>query len=441
MGGGGYFYPFGKAARRASLLDRELDLIQNDIRYNKARRRQAIRQQQESINAVIDIANRIMSTESEQQSSDKKLSTANLVCCSSSGNESNSRALSSVSDVKIDEEKFQVVLDVPGFDVSDIEIQIEDATKLMVSGQHKSSAAEGNIQKFSRSWSFTSAPIDVEGTEAELKNGVLTITVPKDMKRIEERTQNIPVLLASSVEEAPTDSGDVHLSRAQDGAAKPFQITLDVPGVEVSNISVSIEDEEVLIVHGERFLFGKEQGRKFERKWIVADKHAAVPLDFKNASAWLKNGVLTVAIPNDLKKIEDRTRIIPVEQHNNTSHHHGEFDADKNENFHVVLDVPGIEADDIQVRIEDEGKTLCIEGERKFGRENQNSRKFAKSWSLESAPVVAGDATARLMNGVLRVTIPKDMEKLAAKNRKILVRAAISGSSTVVESTNDSGNQ
>merc|ERR1711862_795364 len=88
---------------------------------------------------------------------------------------------------------------------------IEDGSHVVVSGEillkktnkKISSSDFENVQgttstrstrKFSRSWKVVSAPIDVDRSIAELQNGVLTITMPKDKKKMEEKVQTVPVL-------------------------------------------------------------------------------------------------------------------------------------------------------------------------------------------------------------------------------------------------------
>merc|ERR1712137_777826 len=89
------------------------------------------------------------------------------------------------------------------------------------------------------------------------------------------------------------------------------------------------------------------------------------------------------------------------------------------ESFQFAIDVPGVKATDMKVSVDDDGKTLWLRGERLYGKEN--TKTFSKRWSLESAPVDSSLATAKLLNGVLTITVPKDLEKMQEKYQKVPV--------------------
>jgi HSP20 family protein len=75
--------------------------------------------------------------------------------------------------------------DVPGLTDKDIQLTVTQDT-LGLSGERKSDAPEGysvhrrerGAQRFSRAWALPTR-IDTERVEATVKNGVLTITMPK----------------------------------------------------------------------------------------------------------------------------------------------------------------------------------------------------------------------------------------------------------------------
>ena len=96
------------------------------------------------------------------------------------------------------EDTFQVSVDVPGVKPEDIDVVFEnDRSVLSIRGSRSSTNED-------ESWSFTSQfsqsfsvnpSIDVENLTASLKNGVLVIAAPKDLKQIEENIRKIPVMV------------------------------------------------------------------------------------------------------------------------------------------------------------------------------------------------------------------------------------------------------
>lgn len=100
--------------------------------------------------------------------------------------------------------------------------------------------------------------------------------------------------------------------------------------------------------------------------------------------------------------------------------------TDNEEAFEVALDVPGVNVSEININVVDEnddGKILTIEGQREMSDSDGVSRvaKFSKSFALDSSIVNTDNITATLNNGVVFVSVPKDLEKIEKKTRKIPV--------------------
>lgn len=81
--------------------------------------------------------------------------------------------------------------------------------------------------------------------------------------------------------------------------------------------------------------------------------------------------------------------------------------------YRVRMDLPGVKRDDLKVEIEND--TLLIEAERKseasddvqvLHRERASHARFSRSFTLGEA-VKAEDVKARLVDGVLELTLPK----------------------------------
>ncbi len=88
--------------------------------------------------------------------------------------------------------------------------------------------------------------------------------------------------------------------------------------------------------------------------------------------------------------------------------------ADHDDEFVVTVDVPGYEKDDIDVRLTDD--TLHIEGEREretdeeqenYLRRERQRRSFSRRVRLPE-PVDTDEASARVQNGVLTITLGKE---------------------------------
>ncbi|KAG7368543.1 HSP20-like chaperone [Nitzschia inconspicua] len=91
-----------------------------------------------------------------------------------------------------DENKFQLSVDVPGVQEEDIDVQLDDGF-LTVKGQRTSSSESSRfLSRFSQTFSLDPS-VDVEQFSAHLNNGVLVVTAPKNMKRLEESVRRIPI--------------------------------------------------------------------------------------------------------------------------------------------------------------------------------------------------------------------------------------------------------
>ena len=93
-------------------------------------------------------------------------------------------------------EKFQVALDVPGVLMQDIDITVQhddDGQVLAIAGKRKAlNDPDTVVSKFSKTFSLD-ATVDVDKFSAILQNGVLIVTAPKEMQRIQDTIRKIPV--------------------------------------------------------------------------------------------------------------------------------------------------------------------------------------------------------------------------------------------------------
>ena len=116
------------------------------------------------------------------------------------------------------DEKFQVAMDVPGVSMKDITVNLEEDGKLLtISGERKSSNERYQFNsKFSQTFTIDPA-VDVDKFTANLKNGVLIVAAPKDMKRIETNIRQIPIMTMDDADDAATeDTSDETATAEQD---------------------------------------------------------------------------------------------------------------------------------------------------------------------------------------------------------------------------------
>lgn len=97
-------------------------------------------------------------------------------------------------EVTDDDEKFQLAIDVPGMTSKDITISIEgDGKFLAVKGTRESASDTYRFtSKFSQCFSIDPS-VEIDKFSANLENGVLVVSAPKDLKKIEERVRTIPI--------------------------------------------------------------------------------------------------------------------------------------------------------------------------------------------------------------------------------------------------------
>ena len=75
--------------------------------------------------------------------------------------------------------------------------------------------------------------------------------------------------------------------------------------------------------------------------------------------------------------------------------------------YSIAIDVPGVKVDDMEIKLEDNGRVLHLSGGRKVKKGDQVSEtKFVKRFTI-GENVDTEKLTANLANGVLEVTAPK----------------------------------
>merc|ERR1739841_365819 len=110
------------------------------------------------------------------------------------------------------DEKFQLTVDVPGIKEEDIDIKLDDG-QLTVKGQR---IAESDSSRFSSRFAqsfYLDPTVDVDNFTATLKNGVLVVSAPKDLGKLEENVRLIPITpLEDILSEPEHEDEDVAIS-------------------------------------------------------------------------------------------------------------------------------------------------------------------------------------------------------------------------------------
>jgi HSP20 family molecular chaperone IbpA len=94
--------------------------------------------------------------------------------------------------------------------------------------------------------------------------------------------------------------------------------------------------------------------------------------------------------------------------------------VDNDEIFSVEIDVPGVKAEDLKINLEEDGKMLTLSGSREKTEDGYSySSEFSESFYIDPAVIDTEHFSANLQNGVLVVSAPKDLKKLAETVKSI----------------------
>lgn len=102
--------------------------------------------------------------------------------------------------VKTEEDKHILSLDLPGVKLDDLKVQVKDDNLLHISGGRKTESEDGSQSemKFDKQFKFGET-IDTKNIIANLKDGVLRVTLPK-IPKSELPADNIREILVTGAE-------------------------------------------------------------------------------------------------------------------------------------------------------------------------------------------------------------------------------------------------
>merc|ERR1712160_188708 len=123
-------------------------------------------------------------------------------------------------------EKFELKVDVPGVKEEDIDIKLDDG-KLIIQGQR---GAMSEMSRFTSNFSKTFSldpTVDVDKFTASLKNGVLSVSAPKDLAKLEENVRRIPI--TSVVDDIAVEKMTTNQDNKNDIENGEVKIPVDLP--------------------------------------------------------------------------------------------------------------------------------------------------------------------------------------------------------------------
>jgi len=106
-------------------------------------------------------------------------------------------------------ELFELKVDVPGVKEEDLDIKLNGDRKLTIEGKRMVTSEVSNfVSTFSKTFSFDKT-VDVDKFTASLNNGVLVVSAPKDLAKLEESIRKIPITASTTTHTDADDEADV----------------------------------------------------------------------------------------------------------------------------------------------------------------------------------------------------------------------------------------
>jgi HSP20 family molecular chaperone IbpA len=131
------------------------------------------------------------------------------------------------------EEKFQLTVDVPGIKEEHLDIKLDDG-QLTVKGQRiVESESSRSSSRFAQSF-YLDPTVDVDNFTATLKNGVLVVSAPKDLGKLEENIRRIPITPLEDILAKP-DHEEEEVPISNEGGEEDTDISVDSPTYDTND--------------------------------------------------------------------------------------------------------------------------------------------------------------------------------------------------------------
>jgi HSP20 family protein len=152
-----------------------------------------------------------------------------------------------------DEDKYTLSVELPGVKASDVNVSLEqDGRVLRISGMRQEKNGDMSFESnFSKDF-VLNKDVHVEGIEAKLSEGIMTVVAPK-MPKVEPKSISIPVLeevpevtAPAPEEEAAKIEDDVNIENTEEENANiEMKTTEDVtPDEEVVDLDENVEEKK-----------------------------------------------------------------------------------------------------------------------------------------------------------------------------------------------------
>jgi HSP20 family molecular chaperone IbpA len=286
------------------------------------------------------------------------------------------------------ENEYKLTIDVPGLKTSNLKANVgsDNISVSIYSDEIIDKESKASLV-WSKSFQVDSKTTDLSQAKAYLSHGVLTITAQKKPRPL---PQSVPVLTdTSSVLEA---------EKSLSSKSNNFTMTLDLPGVRETDVRVVLCNDKVIEIDATRLKRSNDGNAVKKLRYSESFEVNPDKVDTAQLKATLVNGVLTMCAP---LKPRQEPIAIPIHQNSNNSI----VETDKDKQYTICIDVPGIKAEDLSVKLMENG-TLHVRGNRKAIGTGEEVT-LMKSYNLPTKSVDVSKISATLSNGVLCVSAPR----------------------------------
>ena len=201
-----------------------------------------------------------------------------------------------------------------------------------------------------------------------------------------------------------------------------YEISMDVPGIKVHDISIQQESSGRVKVEAIRRRVGQPKEITYRREFALNPK----TMGLEDVTADLADGVLTIHVP---KKPVPQPFHIPVVSEEPPEDNTNDEDDDKN--VSVTLELPGVKIEHLTITAKED--QLSIVAERKV--RGTSSSVMKRSFSVDEDAVDLNEAKAYLQDGLLTIVAPKKVERdeEAVDNRPRFIAVSVDGNFTATK--------